>query len=74
MNLELAEKHTLPTMRRKGGETMKTAILLAVSALLVFSYGCCTRKYAREQVVPMEERIAKVETETSTSMSTANQA
>lgn len=38
------------------------AMLLALSILSVFSYGCATKDYVKQQIDPLVDRISKLET------------
>ena len=40
---------------------MKKALLLVFMGLLLFSFGCATKEYVKEQVDPLADRINKLE-------------
>ena len=37
------------------------ALLMTLSILLVFSYGCATKDYVKQQIDPLVDRISKLE-------------
>jgi len=37
------------------------ALLVSLSILLVFSYGCATKDYVKQQIDPLVDRISKLE-------------
>lgn len=43
---------------------MKRIILLIVAVLFVFSFGCATKDYVKQQIDPLADRISKLEAKT----------
>jgi hypothetical protein len=42
---------------------MRKAVLVLMGIIMIFTYGCCSREYAKEQVVPVQQQITKHEEE-----------
>jgi len=40
---------------------MKKALFLVFTGVLLFSFGCATKEYVKEQVDPLADRISKLE-------------
>jgi ElaB/YqjD/DUF883 family membrane-anchored ribosome-binding protein len=49
----------------KGGREMKKVFFPALIVLFLFSAGCATRDYVRQQIEPLVERISKLEAKVS---------
>ena len=46
---------------KEGGETMRKLLLSAVVLLFLFSMGCASKDYVRQQMDPLVDRISKLE-------------
>jgi ElaB/YqjD/DUF883 family membrane-anchored ribosome-binding protein len=49
----------------KGGREMKKVFFPALIVLFLFSAGCASRDYVRQQIEPLVERISKIEAKVS---------
>jgi hypothetical protein len=48
---------------RKGVRQMKKVMLLAIGAILLFSYGCCGNYITKEEFAPWQQRVTKLESD-----------
>src|SRR5208283_2904993 len=44
---------------------MKKAVLIVITVLFLFSFGCATKDYVKQQIDPLIDRISKLETRVS---------